>query len=386
MSKVEYRAVIKFLSKEGLAPAATKQCVDDVYDEASLSYSTVKELSKQFLLGRESVEDEPREGRPMEVVTEENIRCVEEELLRDRRLTLKEISARLGIPKTTVIRIIHEHLHVKKVSAIWVPILLSSVQKEHHLTCCQKILELFHGNQKQVLESIVTGDETMVLYYDPLTKSESMEWHKPGEALPRKAKVTQSAKKIMATIFWDCRGILLIDFKDRNTTVNAAYCAPLMHKLHDTIKEKRRGMLSRGVHLLHDNAAVHTVAVAKAAVKECGFEEIEHPPYSPDLAPSDYYLFSKLKKDLRGKKFDDEEEVTTAVMEHFADKEPEHFLKGIELLVQRCEKCVEIKGDHIEKWQSCFISVTLKSWSGRKFLDPTTYILKIFESKSNNNL
>ena len=61
---------------------------------------------------------------------------------------------------------------------------------------------------------------------------------------------------------------------------------------------------------------------------------------SPDLAPSDYYLFSKLKKDLQGRKFDDEEEVKTAVMEHFADKEPEYFLKGIELPVHRCEKCV----------------------------------------------
>ena len=61
-------------------------------------------------------------------------------------------------------------------------------------------------------------------------------------------------------------------------------------------------------------------------------------------------------------------------MEHFADKEPEYFLKGIELLVHRCENCVEIKGDYIEKQQSCFISVTLKSWSGRKLLDPTTCV------------
>ena len=108
-------------------------------------------------------------------------------------------------------------------------------------------------------------------------------------------------------------------------------------------------MLSHGVRLLHDNAPVHTAAVAKAAVKECGFEEIDHPPYSPHLAPSDYYLFSKLKKDLRGRKFHDDEVVKTAVMEHFADKEPEYFLKGIELLVHRCEKCIEIKGDYIEK-------------------------------------
>jgi len=108
-------------------------------------------------------------------------------------------------------------------------------------------------------------------------------------------------------------------------------------------------MLSRGVRLIHDNAPVHTAAVAKAAVKECGFEEIEHPRYSPDLAPSDYYLFSKLKKNLRGKKFDDEGEVKTSVIEYFGDKDPENVLKGIELLVQRCEKCVEIRGDYSEK-------------------------------------
>jgi hypothetical protein len=48
-------------------------------------------------------------------------------------------------------------------------------------------------------------------------------------------------------------------------------------------------------------------------------------------------------------------------MEHFADKEPEYFLKGIQLPVHRCEECVEIKEDCIEKQQSCFISIALKS-------------------------
>jgi len=124
MSKVEYRAVIKILSKEGLVLAAIKQHLDGVYGEASPSYSTVKEWAKQFRLRRESIEDEPREGQPVEVVTEENIRRIEEELLSDRWLTLKEISVRQEIPKTTVIRIIHEHLHVKRVSARWVPRLL----------------------------------------------------------------------------------------------------------------------------------------------------------------------------------------------------------------------------------------------------------------------
>src|SRR5258705_3368092 len=63
------------------------------------------------------------------------------------------------------------------------------------------------------------------------------------------------------------------------------------------------------VHLLHDNAPVHTAAISKSAVRDCGLQELDHPPYSPDLAPSDYYLFSKLKKDLRGRKFHSDEDL-----------------------------------------------------------------------------
>ena len=56
------------------------------------------------------------------------------------------------------------------------------------------------------------------------------------------------------------------------------------------------------------------------------------------------------------------------------------MLRGIysaiyELLVHRCEKCVETEGDYVEKQQICFISVTLQSWPGRKLLDPTTYMI-----------
>ena len=173
-----------------------------------------------------------------------------------------------------------------------------------------------HGaNKNDFLERIVTGDETMVLYHDPTTKKESMEWRRPDENRPIKAKVAGSKKKIMASIFWDCEGILLIDSKEPNTTVNAAYYASLLHKLRDAIKEKRRGKLSKNILLLHDNAPVHKAQVAQAAIRECGFTEIDHPPYSPDLAPSDFFLFKNLKKELRGKKFQNDEDLKSAVIE-----------------------------------------------------------------------
>src|SRR5258705_13842770 len=97
MLKIEYRAVIKFLTKEGLTPSAIKQRLDGVYREASPSLSTVKKWAKQFRLGQESVEDAPREGRPVAVLTAENVSLVEQEMLQDRRLKVKELSARLGL-------------------------------------------------------------------------------------------------------------------------------------------------------------------------------------------------------------------------------------------------------------------------------------------------
>jgi transposase len=57
----------------------------------------------------------------------------------------------------------------------------------------------------------------------------------------------------------------------------------------------RRGMLSKGVVLLHDNAQPHTAARTNAFIKHFNWEFFDHPPYSPDLVPSDYHLFSKMK-------------------------------------------------------------------------------------------
>ena len=67
------------------------------------------------------------------------------------------------------------------------------------------------------------------------------------------------------------------------------------------------------------------------------------------MAPSDYFLFKNLKSDLRGKKFTNDNDLQAAVLAHFEDKTSKYFYNGIEMLIKRCEKCIEIKGDYIEK-------------------------------------
>ena len=83
--------------------------------------------------------------------------------------------------------------------------------------------------------------------------------------------------------------------------------------MRSAIHEKRRGKLSKGVLLQQDNARVHTCKVAMDAVERKGYELIPHPACSLDLAPSDFFLFPNMKKDIRGLHFQSDEEVVTAV-------------------------------------------------------------------------
>ena len=85
------------------------------------------------------------------------------------------------------------------------------------------------------------------------------------------------------------------------------------------------------------------------AVERNGYELIPLPAYSPDLAPSDYFLFPNLKKGIRGRHFRSNEEVEAAVEEWVRDKAPGFFSSGLMVLEHRWSKCIILEGNYIEK-------------------------------------
>ena len=114
-------------------------------------------------------------------------------------------------------------------------------------------------------------------------------------------------------------------FLPKRSTITGLYYANLLDQLRTTICEKRRGKLSKAVLLQQDNARVHIRKVAMDAVERNGYELIPHPAYLPDLAPSDFFLFPNLKKDIRGLHFRSDEEVVTAVEEWVNGKDHDFF-------------------------------------------------------------
>jgi len=83
-------------------------------------------------------------------------------------------------------------------------------------------------------------------------------------------------------------------------------------QLKDIVKEKRRGKFTKEVMFLHDNAPAHRALVTQKKLAYMGFQYLDHPPYSPDLAPSDYRLFPGLQKQLKGRHFSSDAEVIAA--------------------------------------------------------------------------
>ena len=213
---------------------------------------------------------------------------------------------------------------------------------------CSALLKRLRSKD-DVLLCLVTVDDTWVHYYEPENKAQSHQWVGPGSSRPKKFKTQPSAGKVMAAVFWEAKRRYYVGLFTQEKYNNWSVLCKLVRPVRTAIREKRRGKLPKGVLLQQDNARVHTCKVAMDAVKRNGYELIPHPAYSPDLAPSDFFLFPNLKKDIRGLHFRSDEEVVTAVEEWVNGKDPDFFSSGLMALERRWSKCITLEDNYIEK-------------------------------------
>ena len=110
-------------------------------------------------------------------------------------------------------------------------------------------------------------------------------------------------------IKWDVQGVITLYFEllSPDTSITTAYYCDRLQLLADKLRTVRPW--HRRVRFSHDDARPHVVKIARQKLLYLGWEVLPHPPYSPDLAPTDYYLFRSLDHHLHQKKFNDDAEV-----------------------------------------------------------------------------
>ena len=158
-----------------------------------------------------------------------------------------------------------------------------------------------------------------------------------------------SAQKLMCTVFWDKKGGLLVKYLPKGETMNAARYCKTLRKLRRAIQNKRRGMLSQGIVLLHDNARPHAGGATQTLIQQLRWKQFDDPPYSTDLAPSDYHLFLHMKRELGGKRFQSDDDAKNAVELWLSSLAGSFFEEGLDKLVTHYDKCLNIGGNYVEK-------------------------------------
>jgi histone-lysine N-methyltransferase SETMAR len=137
----------------------------------------------------------------------------------------------------------------------------------------------------------------------------------------------KSAGKFLASIFfWDQDSILLIDYLPKGQTINAVFYLSLLVQLKDISKEKKLRESHLGGLVLARQCTGLPRTYDPEKMAYLGFQCLDHPPYSPDLAPSDYHLFLGLKKHLKGRHFSSDTEVIAAAETWLNRQSSELFL------------------------------------------------------------
>ena len=201
-------------------------------------------------------------GHPSTITANENIQVAEQIVMRNRQISIRRLAEELAI----IHEIMNNHMGMKKVCTRWVPKLLTPIPRANRVDCYPEPLEHSEVNPAKFFDCIVTGDESWIHHYDPLSHLEAKVWKRLGEQTPARLLQERSAGKIMMIILSDKDSVLLTEHMPRGTTNNAPCYASIIERLRSVIVEKRCGKVSHGVLLLHDNALIHKCKIVQAPI------------------------------------------------------------------------------------------------------------------------
>lgn len=210
---------------------------------------------------------------------------------------------------------------------------------------CKQLLAL--PKDDRFIRRIVTCDEKWIYLNNPDMAKQWLDIRQLPEPVVKRGRFES---KVLLCVWWNYEGLVYFETVPDGRTITAEiYCGQLT-RMYEVLSQKYPGLVNRKrVLLQQDNARPHTAKVTRDKIEELGgIEILPHPAFSPDLAPSDYYLFRSMAKFLRGKRFESRENIESAVQQFFASKPKEWFYQGLKELAERWVRTIEYDGLYFE--------------------------------------
>jgi histone-lysine N-methyltransferase SETMAR len=315
----------------------TAEHIQAAYGKDAVSVRTAQDWFKKFREGKEDLEDALRSGRPF-VIADDQLNAL---IKADPRQSLRDLAAQLGCSYGTVQSHIHALGKVRKLDQ-WVPHQLTEDNKLQRLTICSSLLSRWDNDP--FLDRILTCDEKWVSYNNV---KRCFQWLDPEEAPHQVPKPDLHPKKLLLSVWWTAAGLVRYEILEPGQTINAkVYCKQLQQVQKDLLHKQPAMVNRRGVLLLHDNARPHIAKKTRKKLTKFGWEMLPHPPYSPDISPTDYYLFRSLEHFLQNKRMNTRTEVENELKLFFDHRDTAFYRAGIEKLVDRWLKVVDVDGDY----------------------------------------
>ena len=295
------------------------------------------------------MQNAPRGNRKKTATSPKMVDRIREILSKDARFTIRDIARKVGISIGAVHTILKKHLNMTKISVRWIPLLLTEDQKRLRVKTAKSLLKMYPKYNNRSFANFVTGDETWVHFYEPKRKHQNKIWATRNMKRPCIAKRTMSVRKVMYAIFFSNQGPA-IQIAVKGKSVNSkVYKGVVLKKLKKYFKKRRPATGLSGVRLLHDNASSHKAAIVRDFLKLEKVVELPHPPYSPDLAPCDFFLFARLKRFLTGRKYKTRTQLGSAIFQCLKGIPREDYENAFKNWIKRLKLCIAHKGEYFER-------------------------------------
>ena len=313
--------------------------ITETYNDFNISLRTIQRWFIKFRKGENIFGKKENSGRP-----EKYDSSIIDELVRDNPfLTLKEMSNTLDIPETSIYNYLKRLGKVNKLGS-FIPYNLNESQKKKRFDICKNLIS--KNESDPFLKRIITGDEKWVLYKNISRKRQWID--KYGKPKPTPKNEIQR-KKVLLSIFWDYQGIVFFELIEKGKTIDSDIYSQQLLKLNEKLIKKRPALMNRKIPLLlHDNAKPHVSKNVQETLDDLGWEILPHPPYSPDIAPSDFYLFRTLQNDLNGREFKNMEDMKIYLKEFFDSHPRSFYRKGIGMLPERWKNVIDSNGEYFD--------------------------------------